>query len=112
MKIAHTGAASTTSIAPAIKPRGLENAIQRVQANIDRRAARANAEHADGHVPGANALAQLQSNLARESGPGDKVEITPVEPAPPADRVQPDEIAPAPLPTPEPTPGALIDILA
>ncbi|HZW10169.1 MAG TPA: hypothetical protein VFF69_09730 [Phycisphaerales bacterium] len=110
---------SPADTAPSARPRGLENAVQRVQANMDRRAARAKAESAGGHIAGANALTQLQANLARKSGPVDGVEITPVEPAPPADPTQPTDPdnaipAPAPLPSPDPSTGAggLLDVLA
>ena len=39
---------------------GLANAIQRVQAAIDKRAERAGGPHPSGKTPGANALARLQ----------------------------------------------------
>lgn len=89
------------------RPHGLENAIQRVQANMDRRAARAKTETAEGaRVPGANALASLQANLARKTGTNEP-QPTPAEPLPLepiAEPAEPDSVAPMPAPTPGSTP--------
>lgn len=90
--------------AEAARPHGLENAIQRVQANMDRRAARSKAGGDGGHVPGANALSKLQANLGRKLGEPGVIDPPPPEPTLPGDGYQTDSILPAPTPTPEPTP--------
>jgi len=98
MKISGTDAA---------RAHGLANAIQRVQANMDRRAARAPDADEASH-PGATALEHLQANLARKSGAGEPgPEPLPAEPAPTTDPLIPD-----PAPAPSPGPGALLDVLA
>lgn len=103
-------------IAPAdtAPPRGLANAIQRVQANIDRRAARAESTEVV-HTPGANALARLQANLQRQTGAAGETdpEPTPIDattPLAPVDPIDASLIQPPTSPTTAPTTG--LDLLA